>query len=169
MIKLAGFLIILLSSAKIGYDIGERYKNRTEELKSLATALEIIKNEISFSNCVISDAIYAGANVGCKKISDLLIEMSKIIKNEDKSVLEAYELLSGRYELSLNKSDTQILQKMFSVFGSGDKENETQNIKKAIEEVYKNIKGASADEKKYVKLFRTFGVLSGILIGIIFI
>lgn len=169
MIKFIGFLIILLSSSKIGYDIGERYKNRSEELKSLAMALEIIKNEISFSNCVISEAIKSGSNVGCKKISDLLVKMSELINSDDLSVLEAYKFLSPKFELSVNKSDRQILEKLFSVFGSGDKNAEAQNIDKATDAIYKNIKSALTDEKKYVKLFRTFGVLSGVLIGIIFI
>lgn len=169
MIKIIGFLIIFLSSSKIGYDIGERYKNRTEELKSLAMALEIIKNEISFSNCVIADAIKGGAGVSCKKISRMLTEMSDMVKDGDKSVFEAYKSVLPKLELSLNKNDMQILENLFSVFGGGDKIAEAQNIDKATDKIYRNIKSAFADEKKYVKLFRTFGVLSGVLIGIIFI
>ena len=57
MIRILGFIIIVVSSVKIGFDISGKYTGRVKELKSFIKVLEKLKNEISFSNCVISEAL----------------------------------------------------------------------------------------------------------------
>ena len=53
LIKLLGFIIIIISSAKIGFDFSSNYTARTSELKDLAFLLEKLKSEIGFSNNVV--------------------------------------------------------------------------------------------------------------------
>lgn len=171
MIKFIGFLIILASSAKIGFDISEGYKNRTKELRSLENAMEIIKNEISFSGCILSDALMSASAVKSKSISKLLSDMSAQLKEHKTTASEAFRecMTKNKDILSLKNEDFDILSGFFSRCGTGNVEDEINNISSSVSAIGMNILSACEDEKKYVKLFRTTGILAGLMIGIIFI
>ena len=168
MIKILGFIIIVAASTKIGFDLSEKYSKRTKELRALISVLERVVNEISFSNCIISDALISGCNVRIKTISDMIKYISITVKEKSLSLTEAFDCyLKTNNELSLNSKDVDEVFKFFSMFGSGDREDEIKNINNAILNIKSNLKNAIDDEKRYVKLFKTSGVLAGFLIAII--
>lgn len=167
MIKLLGFLIIVASSAKIGFDISDKYRNRTREIKAFITILEKIKNEISFSNCIISEALEKSKNIKCKTISSMIDYILNKVEKNRISLAEAFNFFLNENNTSLTKTDTDEILKFFAFFGNGDKEDEIKNINSTVANMRVNLQSAIEDEKKYVKLFRTSGFLAGCLIAII--
>ncbi len=168
MIKMLGFLIIVASSAKIGFDFSEKYSNRTKELKSFVNVLERIRNEISFSNCIISDALIKSCDVKSKSVHNMIIIVSKIVREKSVTFHEAYNTyLENDNTSSFNIRDIEEISRFFSMLGNGDREDEIKNINNTIINIKSNLQSALDDEKKYVKLFRTSGVLAGFLIAII--
>lgn len=171
MIKLIGFIIILLSASKIGYEISEGYKNRTREIRSVITALSVLKNEISFKNCVLSDAFYYSSRVKNPFVSCMFKTISEELNKSTDSLIKIYEsyILKNKDKHSLSNNDTEILYDMFSKLGYGDTEEQINIISYAIRTFESNLKSSVENERKYVRLFRTGGVLAGILTAIIFI
>ncbi len=168
MIKILGFIIIVVSSAKIGFDLSEKYSNRTRELKALINVFERVKNEISFSNCVISDALINSCNVKSKNISYMIKFVSDAVSKKSITLADAFNsYIKMDNTLSLNNKDIEEINSFFSMFGSGDREDEIKNINNSISNIKSNLQAAIDDEKRYVKLFRTSGVLAGFLIAII--
>lgn len=168
MIKIIGFLIIVASSAKIGFDLSEKYCNRTRELKAIINVLERVKNEISFSNCIISDALLRSCDGKIKAVNNLIEYVSKAVKENSITLVEAFSTyIKNDNDLSLNNRDVEELGRFFSMSGSGDRDDEIKNINNCIVNINSNLQTALEDEKRYVKLFRTSGVLAGFLIAII--
>lgn len=167
MVKIIGFLIILASSAKIGFDLSQKYCNRTKEIKAFINVLEKIKNEISFSNCIITDALLKASEVKCSVVRDMVTYIHKKVEEEKLILSEAFEDFIKKNETAFTKSDTDEILRFFSTFGSGDREDEIKNISNTVYNLNNNLHSAVEDEKKYVKLFRTSGVLAGCLISII--
>lgn len=171
MIKIVGYLIILIASAMIGFGVSEKYRNRTKELLAVRTSLEIIRNEINFNNRLIGDALLAGAGVKIPVISELFKRMSDILAESNITVSKAFSDCIDDFKgnLSLNNDDINILGNFFSLAGTGSNIEEISNIDSVLSLIELNIKSATEDENKYVKLFRTTGVLAGLMIGTIFI
>ena len=168
MVKIIAFLIIVASSAKIGFDLSERYSNRTRELKAFINILEKVKNEISFSNCIISDALARAAEVRVKSISNMIKHISASVKERNICLTDAFDAyIQKNTDISLNKNDMDEIRNFFAVFGSGDREDEISNINSCIHNMNLFLQSSIEDEKRYVKLFRTSGLLAGFLIAII--
>ena len=167
MIKILGFLIIVASSSKIGFDLSQKYSDRTKELRGFISVLERIKNEISFSNCIITDALVKASNVKSQTISSMVKNISKKIEEKNISLSDAFNTYIKENSIALDKKDTDEISRFFSIFGSGDREDEIKNINNSVINLKNNLQTAIEDEKKYVKLFRTGGVFAGFLIAII--
>ena len=167
MIKLIGFIIIIISSAKIGFDLSAKYIRRVKDLKSFISVLEKIKSKIKFSNCVISDALVKASEVKSDTVSNLVKYISKKIEDGKTGPSDAFECYLKENITFFEKNDIEEIYKFFSAFGSGDREDEIKNISNTIENIKSHLNEAIENEKKYVKLFRTSGVLAGFLIAII--
>lgn len=167
MIKILGFLIIVASSAKIGFDLSEKYCNRTKEIKAFINVLEKIKNEISFSNCIITDALSNSVNVKCKTIYKMIEYIVKKVEEDKSTLVDAFHSFINENSVAFEKEDMEEITRFFSLFGSGDRDDEIKNITNTLTNMKAHLQTAIENEKKYVKLFRTSGILAGCLIAII--
>ncbi len=167
MIKLIGFIIIVISSTKIGFDLSAKYIFRVRDLKAFISVLEKIKNEIKFSNCVISDALVKASDVKSDTVKKLVTFISKKIEDGKTDPADAFKCYLCENTTFFEKNDTEDIYNFFSVFGSGDREDEIINISNTVENIKSHLNEAIENEKKYVKIFRTSGVLAGFLVAII--
>ncbi len=167
MIKLIGFIIIVISSSKIGFDLSAKYICRVKDLKAFISVLEKIKNEIKFSNCVISDALVKASDVKSNTVSNLVAYISKKIEDGNIGPADAFGCYVNENTTFFEKNDMEEIYNFFSVFGSGDRDDEIKNISNTVDNIKSHLNEALENEKKYVKIFRTSGVLAGFLIAII--
>ena len=167
MIRFLGFVIIVMSSAKIGFDASYRYIGRVKELKSFIKVLEKLRNEIEFSNCVISEALLNSANVKSSMVNKLINHIVTNIENGKNSMCEAFVEFVSLNRMYFYKNDVDEICGYLSSFGSGDTKEEIENITKTIGGLKSNLGVAIENERKYVKFFRTSGILTGFLIAII--
>lgn len=169
MIKLAGFIIILFSAVKIGYDISQKYINRTQEVKNLINVFDFMCKELNFTTPDLAEMFGTAAKVNCKNIKKLFEDISGVMKNKTITPLEAFNVCKNNIDFSLNNNDFQILSDYFSVCGSGCVNDEVNSIKKTIFLLDQNLESAIADENKYVKLYRFTGLIVGLMVSIILI
>ena len=167
MIRILGFIIIVVSSIKIGFDISGKYIGRVKELKSFIKVLEKLKNEISFSNCVISEALLNSANVKSTAVNNIVKHLSESIKSGKDNLCEALDSYLLVNQVCFDKSDVDEIYGFLSVLGSGDRNDEIKNISNTVELLKSNLNVAIENEKKYAKVFRTSGLLAGCLIAIV--
>lgn len=167
MIKIIGFFIIVASSAKIGFDLAEKYCSRTKSIKAFINVLERIRNEISFSNCEITDALKRASNVKSESVSKMVNYLSKKVEEDNVALDEAFNVYIDNNTMAFDRKDADEIRNFFSAFGSGDREDEIKNINNAVAYMKAHLQSSIEDEKRYVKLYRTGGVLTGLLIAII--
>ena len=167
MIKLAGFVIIMFSTVKIGRDLSEKYINRTNELKNITSGLDLMCKEINFTNSGVADLLYSASKVNNKKIKQLFENMAHLIKNELNTPLLSFNKCKNNAGLALNDADIQILCNYFSTCGKSNAEDEVDSIKNTINMLNYNLESAISDENKHVKLCNFTGVVVGLMISII--
>lgn len=168
MIKFMGFVIIVASCTKIGFDLSQKYCKRTSNLKLLVNVLERVKNEIRFSNCVITDALLKAVDGKNNAISNMVGSIVKYVNEKSVTLDNAFSnYIRNNEGLMLERNDIEEITRFFSAFGSGDSDDEVKNIDNTICNLKLLLNQATDDEKRYVKLFRTSGVLAGFLIAII--
>ena len=171
MVKIIGLIIILFSCSKIGIDASRRYKSRSREIRSLITALELMKSEISFTNSVVSDVLASSSSVSSYSVKEMLGSISDSVANGNMTVYEAYKkyIKENSWRFSLKKAELEILDVFFSKFGMYAPDDQIACIDSALKAMELNLKDAVFDERKYARLSAVTGIASGFLIAVIFI
>lgn len=172
LIKIIGCGVIVASSAKIGWDVAQGYAARVREIRAFQSGLGILRNEISFHNTVLSDALKSASNVRNKQVAQVFQRASdRLAAVSNMTAAEAWsEAMSAcKPILSIKKDETEVLLEFGSQLGTGTIDDTLCTIQNA-EEKLKLCERASADEeRRYAKLYRSLGVIAGLFLAIIFI
>ena len=171
VLKIMGSLMIIISSAYLGFAFSNEYLKEIEVLNSFERMLVLLKGEISYSSSTVNEAmIKAGKNCDdtCK------IFLDEVIKNFNHKKMT----LSGSWEKALNnksikknlgKCQYTILKEFGDNLGVSDKATQLENFDRAKEQINIHILELKSKKNEKCKMYRIFGFLSGLFITIILI
>lgn len=103
-------ILVFLGSSYIGILISKRYSARTEELKQIKTALNMLKTKIRFTYEPLSNIFEQISKSLSNNISEIFICTNENMKKW--SVKEAWEYSIDCCKLSLNKEDKRVLKEL---------------------------------------------------------
>lgn len=164
MIKFFGAVLIIFSFGIWGVSKSERLKKRCENLLSVISSLNLLENEISFSQKDIASALFS---VGNMENLPLFVAVSETLKNS--SVPEAFSLALENSDIYLSKSDNEVLLEFSKNLGALGKEAQIGSIHHTKELLASARISALEEYGKYGRLYRSMGILLGFLVAIILI
>ncbi len=167
VIKIAIYSFIFLSSSLIGILISRKYVNRVNELREFKNALNIFKTKIRYTYETLPDIFM--------QISQSVSpSISKVFKNaaEKMSICEAGKAWSMALkieDLNINEEDISILENLSKLLGKTDLEGQLNQIEMTSDFLDKQIRQADIQKDKSEKMYRTLGMIMGMVIVIILI
>ena len=102
--------IVFCGSSYIGLLISKRYSNRTEELKQIKTALNMLEAKIKFTYEPLPEIFEQISKTVPKSIGEIFKTAQNTMKTT--SVKEAWENSVNNTMLSINKEDKSILKEL---------------------------------------------------------
>ena len=162
MLKTFGIFIIVLSCTALGFLSSDKLKTRIESLNSIYSSLLFIENEVSYGkNDIISTLSALGQAKNITWLSDI------IIKADSKSIIDClYEAIS-QSKFSLLQSDKEIIKNFLYDFGNLDTISQLKSIAHAKRQITSAKEDALENYNKLGKLYRSMGVLCGLLFTIL--
>jgi stage III sporulation protein AB len=168
LIKLLGSIVIITSTALIGFLLAKAKTERVNQLRDFLLALNMLEIEIKFALTALPDAFIKIGKAVDARVGQIFILASSKILHEKMSACQAWQMaLKGSESLSINLEEKEILSKMGSSLGEIDSENQIKNIKFTIEELKRQQTKAEEEKNKSEKLFKSLGVLTGVGIVIL--
>lgn len=161
-------LVVIFSlSTAIGLVIAKRYENRVIELKEFKNILNMIKTKIKFTYEPLAEIFKQIAN-------DNLTNVEKIFGNivnqiEYTSTKEAWSNCIQQADISINQEDKDILKKLGKLLGQTDVEGQVSEIEVTEKFLDMQIEKAEEDRKKNQKMYKTLGVVMGLVFVIILV
>lgn len=170
IIKLIGGSLIIASSTVIGYKLSEKYVKRPGELRSMQTALQMLESEIIFSLNPLPDAfnnIAVCFEGGVKKIFMGAAEL--LNKRTGMTAQEAWtqSIQNSKSDMHFEEADYKILMEFGNSLGSSDRENQIKNIHLACSKLAMEEKKAEKQREKNEKMYKSLGLLAGVLIVLV--
>lgn len=160
--KLVGAVIIFLSCLIIGFRESDRLKKRTAYLKNVQTALNLIETEISFGKNHLKRIFE-----GIEKSADCCGLFSETAENIEKSGIKKSwnkSLSDKKDELCLKNDDLEALMTLGNQLGMTDAENQIKNIRYIRELLEKNAQEAEGEYNRLGRLYRSGGIMAGLLL-----
>lgn len=163
--------ILLISifslSTAIGILVSKMYENRVLELKEFKNVLNIIKTKIKFTYEPLAEIFKQISKDNSTKVEKIFNNIAK--KMEFIQVKSAWENSIQEADISINQEDKDILKKLGKLLGQTDVEGQVSEIEVTETFIDMQIEKAEEERKKNQKLYKTLGIIAGLVFVIILI
>lgn len=168
-IKIMISIVILLITSYIGIEMATSLKEREEILTDYITFLRMVQNEMVY----MSNSLPTSFEMSRQKINSrlkdaigaIVVDMSKYGTNKiDMSITENINNLD-----SLKPYDKELIISTLKNLGRSDLDSQNNIIENNLQIMQKQIKEANTIKIKSSKVYKTIGVITGLIIVVIFI
>lgn len=161
-------LIVIFSlSTAIGLIISKMYENRVNELKEFKSIFNIMKTKIKFTYEPLREIFLQIAKDNNTKIEKIFGQMACQIQYEQ--VEKVWATTIQKADISINQEDKNIIKKLGKLLGQTDVEGQISEIEVAENFLDMQIEKAEEEKKKNQKMYKTLGVVLGLVFVIILI
>lgn len=167
MIKYFILFLILIASSMIGKFLSKKYVYRLEELEEMQNALNILKTKIKFTYEPLTEIFNQISQEKSSKIEEIFENMT--YKLEFENVKYSWMDAIQEADISITQEDKDILKELGKVLGQTDADSQVNEIE--VTESFLNMQIEKAEEarKKNQKMYKTLGVVVGLVFVIILI
>ncbi len=172
IIKIIGSAFIVLASGLLGFYFSNIEGFRISDLLEMKRALSILRAEIEYSKMPLAEAVlnvYNRVKVPVRTIFKTFLELLK--ENKGVPVAELWSKAVGSVGKAayFNKEDIEQLSAFGNALGFLDEDMQTKNIAITMNYIDDTIKALNEGRAKNKKMYQSLGVLSGLLLVIIFL
>ncbi|MGG5462455.1 stage III sporulation protein SpoIIIAB [Clostridium sp. B9] len=167
--KIFFLIVIVLLSSLIGYLYGEGFRNRLIQLRELKRTLIDFENDIVYAYTPLPDSIDRIGEKAKSPIKELLITISKKLKNNEVNnvYIAFYESINEhKKNMSLKNKDYEILLDLSKSLGETNIDGQVKIFNLAKEKLDYELAIAEEECNKNTKVYRYLGVGVGAMIAI---
>lgn len=170
VLKLIGGFLIIFSSTILGFNYGNSFTKRFENLCLLEQCIKILETEIVYGAYPLPDALSNAYTKGNKKVSFLFENIrSHLLTNKEGDVFKSFLSVANiaKEELNFKEKDTELFLSLGRILGSSDRQDQEKNFKIILNQIRLLQEDAKAEMDKNEKLYKNLGILMGAAIVII--
>ncbi|MBQ2745985.1 MAG: stage III sporulation protein AB [Lachnospiraceae bacterium] len=173
MIKIIGIAMLVASAIATGSVMACQVKERVEELLYLKKLMLIFKGELRYKNAMLSEAFMSVAMRAKAPYDSLFRELSEATEdNHSMTMSKVFEdkvdqVLGGN--TFLNKEDVTRLKELGDTMGYQDQKMQLANIDLYVDRLSQTVDEEKEKMSETMKMYKTLGVMAGIMIAIVLI
>lgn len=167
--KVIGSIMVIFSTALIGFNYASALEKRKRSLMDFQTALTMLESEISFAANPLATAFLAISKNIPSPVGSFFYDIAQLIEKHSLNIQKTWNNTLQKYvkALCLTQADVEIILTFAAQMGKTDIENQLKNIRHTIDQLKMQTALAAQTCDKNKKLYQSFGVLLGILIAIL--
>lgn len=170
MLEVIGALLVVGAGQMAGMRLARQFRSRTEELRSLQSALLFLQTEISYTATPLPEALARVARTVSFPIKGLFLDTSSLLAGRSGiTASEAWEHSLKRYKnwSALKTVDISILQSLGEALGTCSREEQVKHLLLAREQLRQEEIKAENERVRYEPMYRYSGLLVGLLVVIV--
>lgn len=170
LFKLMGSTLIILSTSLIGLIYSKKFTDRPQYLRIIKAQLQFLETEICYMSNPILESFKKIITVFGEQASPIFRKTVLLLETKQyRNVSDAWEhaVCEDMCNSPINNEDGQLLISFGKSLGNSDGENQQKNIKNIMLQLQLQMAKAEEDKAKNAKLYKSLGVLSGVMITII--
>lgn len=169
--KIIGALFIIATSCLIGFDHAHRLAERTRQIRLLKNALLGLEAEIMFGHAPLHEASRRIARQIADPIGALFDLFADSLIRKEIRAQEAWEMSIKQIwkKTALKRAERDILLQFGKTLGRHDLVQQQKQIRLALTHLEREEKEAEENQKSYGNLYRSLGLLGGLLVTLLLI
>lgn len=172
MLKLFGAILIVLASTSIGYYYAQKLVRRSQEIRQLRACLSLLETEIHYGTRPLAEACEHIANREKGAVSRLFAISSQELRGMDgSSTYHCFQkaVEQGWKDTALKEEEKNVFLRLAQILGRSDREDQLQHLKQACVQLEVEEEKAREEQSRYEKMYKTLGILFGVLLIILMI
>ena len=164
VIKYISLVGVIVITSYIGFFKASVYVEREKEIQRILNSLNYMRNKIEYTNLLMKDIFKEiSINVYNNKLNmfEEALELPMNIRNSFKEVI-----LNNK---KINDEDKNILTSLALSFGNVDRKVQISEINIAYDFLLERLEDAKISKIKNVKMYKTLGIMFGLVISIILV
>ncbi len=167
ILKIFILILIIAASCILGILLSKKYISREKEIKEMKIGLNMFSTKIKFTyepipNLFMEIASKIEGNVGN-------IFRQAAIRMKEISAGEAWEQALEEVPHNFNKEDVIVLKNLSKMLGQTNLEGQISQIEVVNQFLTSRLENAGEERRKNEKMYRTLGMVAGLMIAIILI
>ena len=158
-------LAIFALSTAIGLLIAKSYQNRVVELKEFKNILNIMKTKIKFTYEPLAEIFKQISKDNESEVEKIFGQMANQITYYQAK--DVWENCIQDADISIKQEDKDILKKLGKLLGQTDIEGQISEIEVIENFLDMQIENAEEERKKNQKMYKTLGIVAGLVFVII--
>jgi stage III sporulation protein AB len=171
LIKLGGLLTIVVCCSAFGFSVAAGLRRRPRDLGDIAAGLEALASEVSYGATPLPEALArVGASAGDGARPLFAVASENMAGRHRLTAKEAWTLgVTALYpRRSLTREDTDALLSLSPVLGLTDTSNQIRHLQSTIAAVKNLARKAEEEQASRARMWQYMGVLSGLLVALLF-
>lgn len=158
-------LAIFALSTAIGFFIAKSYQNRVVELKEFKNILNIMKTKIKFTYEPLAEIFKQISKDNESEVEKIFGQMANQITYYQAK--DVWENCIQDADISIKQEDKDVLKKLGKLLGQTDIEGQISEIEVIENFLDMQIENAEDERKKNQKMYKTLGIVAGLVFVII--
>ena len=158
-------LAIFAISNAIGFFIAKSYQNRVVELKEFKNILNIMKTKIKFTYEPLAEIFKQISKDNESEVEKIFGQMANQITYYQAK--DVWENCIQDADISIKQEDKDVLKKLGKLLGQTDIEGQISEIEVIENFLDMQIENAEEERKKNQKMYKTLGIVAGLVFVII--
>lgn len=172
MLKLAGALLILFAATAVGFLQSAYYVKRPKQIRDMIQALQSLETEIIYGFTPLPHALEKiGQSIDPPAAGLFTTTADQLNSRRGRSTKEIWE--EGVWSIwpatSLGKNEQSTLLQLGEHLGLSDREDQMKHLRLAMEQLKAEEIRAQSEYTRYGKMWKSLGVLGGLLVVILLI
>lgn len=170
LLRLIGALLLMSATGKAGFIVARKLGERVELLRELENLLRILSTQVDYALTPFPDALVAAGRISSSAVKGFCSFVLKELHNGKSLEMawkEGVETLLER--TPLHPEDLAPLLSLAPVLGVSDRKDQVRHLQLAQELLRQRQYTADVDAKNNQKLWRSAGVLVGLMVVLLLI
>lgn len=170
MVKLIGAALILFAGTMIGFVQASRFTSRPRQIRQLIYALTRLETEIGYGFTPLPDAIGRSAAMLQEPAAGLLRGVKRRLDEESELTFrECWEQAAIEIwpNTAMRQTEQAALVRLGSALGISDREDQMKHLKLAMQQLQAEEEIAREDASRFSRMWKSLGVLTGLLVVIL--
>lgn len=170
MLKLLGAMLILLAGTLVGFYQASQLSRRPKQVSELIRLLQRLETEIVYGFTPLPEALRQTGRSGTPPVGTLFLNTAaELAKPDGRSVQTIWEqtvTLSWRHT-SMKVSEREVLLQLGHTLGLTDREDQVKHLRLAVSQLQGEAEYAREEQQRYERMWKSLGVLMGLLVVIL--
>ncbi|MCP8616826.1 stage III sporulation protein SpoIIIAB [Salirhabdus salicampi] len=169
--KWIGVLLLLCATTYVGFDISKRLSDRPRQIRQLKNALQVLEAEIVYGQSPIQQVFGRLSTQLPKPLNGLFAHLYQQLNQHQFTLYDVWRKSLDKFwpHFAMKNPEKEIMDQFGQTLGQHDFTQQRKHIYLALSHLDRELENAEDESRRYGKMAKSLGLLTGLFLVLLLI